>query len=157
MAAGFLGRLFLGCLPEREPNERVFELLCELYDALDDGVGARLCGLWGQERLLQELGVAPHLKDCVLCGQTGVVGFSATEGGVLCSDCYRSSGIGFVERDMTLIRELRERSLREVSKEALTAGGIRLAGRIFKAQFQTYLELSPDYFKRVLPPRVEGS
>jgi DNA repair protein RecO len=153
LTAGFLGRLFLACLPEREPDEPVYDLLCELYDALNEGAEARVCGLWGQDKLLLSLGIAPHLSDCVLCQKPEVVGFSATEGGVLCHGCYKGNGLLVRRQDLVLCGLLRERSWADVSVSDLTSSGVRLAGLIYKAQFQAHLEIASDYFKRVLPPR----
>jgi DNA repair protein RecO len=156
MTAGFLGRLFLGCLPEREPDEQVFDLLCELFDALNDGVEPRVCGLWGQERLLQSLGLAPHLADCVQCQGGSLAGFSPADGGVMCKKCYEGAGVALQERELALCRLLRESTLLEVPVSELEPAGVRLAGRIFKAQFQTHLDLASDYFRRVLPPQKVG-
>lgn len=157
LAAGFLGRLFMGCMPEREADESIYDLLSHLYDALDEGEDARVCGLWGQDRLLQALGLAPHLDDCVLCQKKEVVGFSALEGGVLCPDCYDGKGMVVNGQVLQWCRRLREASLRKLAADEMVPSNVRAAGLIFKAQFQTHLELGSTFFKRVLPPRKGGT
>ncbi|MCA9777867.1 MAG: DNA repair protein RecO [Candidatus Eremiobacteraeota bacterium] len=155
LVAGFLGRLYLASLPQDEPNETVFEALCQVYEALGEGVDARACGLWGQSKLLDCLGLAPQLRGCVLCGLEPVFGFSAADGGVLCRSCFQGNGFRVVEAELSLARLLRLASLRQVSSELLDPDAVRVAGKIYKAQFQTHLELSADYFKRVLPRKGE--
>ena len=154
LAAGFLGRLFLASLPSDEPNEPAFASLCEVFDSLNRGIDARIAGLWGQQRLLSCLGLAPQLYSCVECEEKNVVGFSALEGGVLCAGCLgRGENIRLSEPELSLARVLSVLPLQQLSVELLDPEGVSLAGRIYKAQFQTHLDLSADYFKRVLPKR----
>ena len=155
LVAGFLGRLYLASVPQNESNEMVFEALCQVYDALSEGADARVCGLWGQNKLLDCLGLAPQLRGCVRCGSEPVFGFSAADGGVLCGSCFQGKGFRVVEAELSLARLLSLASLQQVSSELLEPDSVRVAGKIYKAQFQTHLELSADYFKRVLPRKGE--
>ncbi|MFA7478998.1 MAG: DNA repair protein RecO [Vulcanimicrobiota bacterium] len=153
LVAGFLGRLFLGSLPEAEPNEGAFELLSGIYQALARQADPRACGLWGQSRLLELLGLAPQIEVCVLCGSSDLVAFSALEGGVLCGACFSDNGFRLPEGELGLLRRLRLDSWQEVLMGGLPPGEVRTAGRVFKSQLQVHLGLSDDYFKRVLPKR----
>ena len=57
--------------------------------------------------------------------------------------------------ELSLAKVLSVIPLQGLSEDLLDPEGVRLAGRIYKAQFQVHLELSSDYFKRVLPRRGE--
>lgn len=156
LAAGFLGRLFLASLPSDGPNESAFLALCDIFESLNRGLDARIAGLWGQQKLLGCLGLAPQLHACVECEEEKVVGFSALEGGVLCAGCLgQNEAIRLSGPELSLAKVLSVIPLQGLSEDLLDPEGVRLAGRIYKAQFQVHLELSSDYFKRVLPRRGE--
>jgi DNA repair protein RecO len=154
MTAGFLGRLFLASLPERVSDESIFALLLELFEALGQDVPPEVCGLWGQARLLAELGLTPELGLCLGCQSAEVAGFSALEGGVLCSQCYSGHGFALTDSALGLCRSLCCRELAEF--EALPSPrDMLVAGRLLKDQFLAHAGLSASYFKRVLPQRGE--
>ncbi len=154
LAAGFLGRLFLASLPADEPNESAYSVLCEVFESLNRGIDARIAGLWGQQKLLDCLGLTPQLHACVECGAGEVVAFSAVEGGVLCAHCLGGGErMRLTSSELSLAKVLSALPLQELSVDLLDPEGVRLAGRIYKAQFQVHLDLSADYFKRVLPRR----
>ena len=74
----------------------------------------------------------------------------------MCAGCLgQSESIRLSDSELSLARVLSLIPLQELSADLLDPEGVRLAGRIYKAQFQVHLELSSDYFKRVLPRRGE--
>lgn len=151
LVAGFLSRLFLASLPERSPEPEVFLLLVHLFEGLANDVPPRVCGLWGQERLLGLLGVEPTLEGCVSCGREGIVGYSAQLGGVVCKSC--SDPGSFLLNDLSsleLARRLRSEALDEV-QEFGSASAVRDLGRVYREQFRTHLDLPLTLFRRVLP------
>lgn len=89
-----VGRLF----ETSEPHPAVFNLLCRrlalLDSAGDDGAAAvTLAGaLAFRLKLLLAAGLAPQLGACASCGEEEhLVGFSGSEGGVVCAACEAGS------------------------------------------------------------------
>lgn len=85
-------------VPERQPDEPLFELLCLALEALDQAAErdeADAAGLWFEARFLSLLGYAPTIGRCVACGEKIVVSphdaqriaFSPVLGGTLCAAC----------------------------------------------------------------------
>ncbi len=78
-------------LPTHEREEGVYVLLEELLDVLcDDGQDPMLLLHWFELRLLQVLGYAPHMAQCVSCGaplSEARAGFDAAHGGAFCLEC----------------------------------------------------------------------
>lgn len=149
MTAGFLARLFLACLPEGDGLPGPYELLRTLFEELESGCPVVSVGLSGQDRLLCELGLAPHLENCLFCGESQVAGFSAQEGGVVCGACY--SGTGFAVSAAT---HQALKAVRLGRSESVAASSVAQVGRVYKAQFQQHLGLSDGLFKKVLPRSV---
>ena len=95
-AAGGLMRLARELLPERVPDDAVFELLCEVLALLDEtppdsGGFARALSLVGAAQVLALTGFAPHLGGCVGCGKEPGAGqaalFDPARGGIVCRAC----------------------------------------------------------------------
>jgi DNA repair protein RecO (recombination protein O) len=89
---------------EHQPNEQLYHLLRNFLDLLDSTSGRSAPAAEGDERrgsallvafelkLLHVVGIAPQLGACVRCGsEVGLTGFSAEDGGMLCSGC-RTAG-----------------------------------------------------------------
>lgn len=77
-----------------EPHPEVYNLLCTMLTLLDDdpataNVERRLAF---RLKLLLAAGFTPQLAACTSCGEvSGLVGFSAAAGGVVCGACEASS------------------------------------------------------------------
>lgn len=91
-AAGALMRLARELLPERVPDEAVFELLSDTLALLDETVlQPRALRIASSAQLLALTGFAPHLGGCVGCGkepgpeQTAL--FDPARGGIVCRAC----------------------------------------------------------------------
>ena len=141
-------------LAERIPDEPIFVLLLDLFRALGQGVAPELCGLWGQERLLGLLGLAPEFDRCLGCGSEAVAGYSASEGGVLCSSCYAGSGFAVSPSTLALCRALRATPV-EGFDARLGRDVVKGAGLIYREHFLAHLGLSPKLFRRVVPKMGE--
>lgn len=150
LTAGFFSRLFQEALPERASNPEIYELFSLLHERLAEGSAVAPLALWGQDRLLAELGLAPQLDGCLSCGSTAVAGFSALEGGMLCAACYSGSGFAVSRSALNGLRQLREMKP-ENTLPHLEAGPVREMGRILKTQLQQHLGVSDRVFRRVLP------
>ena len=85
-------------IPELQPDEGVFDLICAALDAWNgrSSEDAKSIGHWFEARLLAHLGYAPTIGHCVECSRKIVVdrdntqarlSFSPSRGGTLCSDC----------------------------------------------------------------------
>lgn len=90
--AGALLRIARDLLPERVPDESVFELLCEALQLLDEGeLSPRALGLCGSAQLLSLTGYAPHLGGCVGCGKEPgaeqAAMFDPERGSIVCRAC----------------------------------------------------------------------
>jgi DNA repair protein RecO (recombination protein O) len=90
--AGLVGaEAMLRLFGEPEANERAFTALARFLDLLDDEPlddSGRFeldpLVLSFQLKLLWVAGYLPHLTNCVECGETTLVGFSARAGGAVC-------------------------------------------------------------------------
>jgi DNA repair protein RecO (recombination protein O) len=90
LSGGLIGaEAMLRLFGEPEANERAFTALARFLDLLDDAAdGGRPelepLVLSFQLKLLWLAGYLPHLTNCVDCGATEIVGFSARSGGAVC-------------------------------------------------------------------------
>jgi DNA repair protein RecO (recombination protein O) len=150
MTAGFLARLFREALPEHAPLESAYLLFSALHDRLAQGENVTVTALWGQYRLLAELGVEPEIDHCLSCGSAKVEGYSARDGGLLCAACYSGSGFSVSAPILCSLRSLRATPI-EGSLPCLQPVAVREIGRIFKQQFQQHLSLPDRVFRPVLP------
>jgi DNA repair protein RecO (recombination protein O) len=65
----------------------IFTLLLRALKKLETASSFTVLDLWVQLRLLGLLGVGPELRQCCQCGDTEVVVFHPTSGGMLCAAC----------------------------------------------------------------------
>ncbi len=152
LAAGFLCRLFAAALPEKARVDGSYELLGEALTRLSEGVVPSEVALFAQSGLLRELGVAPALDGCVGCGNSAVAGFSAVDGGLLCSKCY--GGHGFAVSS-AVVATLRAFDSGHPSTE-MTPTLVREVGRVYKHQLKHHLDLPDRLFRPVLPQEGSG-
>lgn len=86
--------------PEGEPNAGIFLLLLTaLRQMVREGTDLELLAWAFEIKLAFLLGYRPQLRNCASCGSPlsdSVVGFSARQGGVICTAC-RLQGTGIVE------------------------------------------------------------
>lgn len=99
-AAALGGQSVLALMSEHEANRPAYNLLVRFFDLCDqlatnpETSAAEWAALTLCFRLKLSLtaGFAPELNSCASCGEPGpVVGFSAREGGVVCSSCEQSA------------------------------------------------------------------
>lgn len=79
--------------PERERHPELFRLLTDFLGILEErGVNEDLLRVF-EIRLLDDLGLRPHLSSCVVCRKSLVPGtevrFSPEKGGALCDKCSK--------------------------------------------------------------------
>lgn len=147
LTAGFLSRLFLAALPEKARVEGVYELLVDAFTRLSQAEAVVPVALWAQGRLLRELGLAPELGECVGCGSPSVAGFSAVDGGLLCSACYAGQGFAVSSEVVTALRFFEQE---QSPHSDCPASVTREVGRVYKHQLKHHLDLPERLFRRVL-------
>lgn len=92
VAANALSEIVLRTASE-ESHNGLYDALAESFDALvhADDAAAVASGLAGAWRLVAELGFAPSLENCAMCGApldpSAAVRFSHRAGGALCAKC----------------------------------------------------------------------
>ena len=146
--AGFLGRLYLAALAPGDGFGEAFRVLSALFDALNKGVSPLSAGLWGQDRLLGLLGIAPDFESCLNCGSSRVAGFSSREGGVLCNACYSGSGFALSCDALKLCQEIRAAELGALNSPSRDV--LSLVGRVYREQFVQHAGVSRELFRRVI-------
>lgn len=93
--ASELAEITLKLLPEKEPNEKIFNLMLWLLDLLEQGEDTdHIIPLVFKLRLIALSGYAPALKGCVKCGKE-TRKFYPLDGALICEAC--KSGAGFIE------------------------------------------------------------
>jgi DNA repair protein RecO (recombination protein O) len=109
-AGYFAAEIVDGLLQSHDPHAEVFDELVAALETLSAG-GDRL-GAVGRltARLLVELGYAPRLDACCVCGAACPMGrhwvsYSAQTGGVLCEEC-RKTHFGLVQLTPSTLRSL---------------------------------------------------
>jgi len=88
--ASYLAELTREFLPEREPNQAVFDLLLRSYANLESGHEPMALTHLFELRLLDLAGFKPSLEACLACGRPpGLEGavFSPADGGCYCGTC----------------------------------------------------------------------
>ena len=80
-----------------EKNEQQFELLENSLNSLCGDASPRRIARIFEIKILDMLGMMPHLKNCVVCGSalTGKIKFSIKNSGVLCEACASKEKNGF--------------------------------------------------------------
>jgi DNA repair protein RecO (recombination protein O) len=91
-AAGAVLRLSRDLLPERSPDEAIFDALLAMLDALDQAeIAVEPMRLACELRLLTLAGFAPLLAACGRCGKRPAQGraadFDAASGSIVCQAC----------------------------------------------------------------------
>lgn len=94
--AAYLAELTLTAVGGENPDEPVLSLLLNtLYALCYNGLEAEKAKCVYELRLMSLLGYKPQLTKCVRCGSIKeIVGFSAREGGLVCSLCGGGTAIG---------------------------------------------------------------
>jgi len=100
MIASYILEFTNKILPEDHPSERLFDLLLEFMDILEERKSnLETIALAYQMKAFALMGIAPQLRNCVECNTKGEilherahsehlkVYFSVKDGGIICSDC----------------------------------------------------------------------
>jgi len=111
----YLMELLDKSLAEADPHPEVFDTTLSVLRYLEEGSFSALAVRWFELKLARELGYAPGLQKCVLCGREKVVVLSIEHGGVLCDLCDTANRCGLVfaldGESWALLRILDQRDL----------------------------------------------
>jgi DNA repair protein RecO (recombination protein O) len=92
--ASYMTELITLSLPEGKPSRSVFALLLSAFSLLDLDMPPELTCCFFELRLLESLGLAPHLENCLSCGRSlmgGCFVLCPAKGGLLCLSCAKTS------------------------------------------------------------------
>ena len=128
--ASAMAELVAHCIQEADPVPAVFELLSTCLGLLGAGAGSMRVLLIFEMRFLKELGLAPELSRCLVCGRdiTGRSSISPPKGGLLHPEC--SSGAGNEELtsgDLATLRFIAGKPMNSIGRLSIADGS---AGRI---------------------------
>lgn len=155
LCAGFLARLFAEALPERSPLPEAYRLYSDLHERLANQEGVATVALWGQDRLLAELGLEVAIGGCLGCGSPRALRYDPEEGGLLCGDCQQGAGWTVSPGALDALRALRDCPLHR-RLPPVAPPEVRELGRILKGQMQHHLGLPNRLFRPVLPRRKQS-
>ncbi|MFZ3588190.1 DNA repair protein RecO [Bacillus sp. DJP31] len=86
--ASYIIELTDKALEEKKPNPYLFELLYQTLHLINEGMDLEILTMIYELKMLQIIGLYPHLSSCVSCSRTeGKFSFSVQEGGFLCHLC----------------------------------------------------------------------
>jgi DNA repair protein RecO (recombination protein O) len=110
--ASYLVDLISRSSPADAPHQGLFELLDSGLDFLDASGADESFIFWFELRLLEHLGLAPRLQNCMDCGRELVpgvphMGFSYARGGILCPACAREKHSSVLELSPDVLGMLR--------------------------------------------------
>jgi DNA repair protein RecO (recombination protein O) len=86
--ASYIVELTDKAMEEKKGNPYLFELLYQTLNYINEGLDIEILTMIYELKMLQVIGLYPHLSSCVNCGRTeSVFSFSIQEGGFLCHIC----------------------------------------------------------------------
>ena len=146
LAVGHIGlEAMLRLFVETDAQPPAFHALTRFLDLLDD-VEAELpaqpaldpLALSFQLKLLWLAGYLPHLAGCASCGEPKpLVGFSAREGGAVCSEC-EAGAVPVSEEGFVGIRTLLESSLADARAAGLGETARRQCLRVIESSYEEH-------------------
>jgi DNA repair protein RecO (recombination protein O) len=121
------------CVQEADPSEGIFDLLASCLDQLRHRDGTYGVLFIFETRLMRELGMAPEMSSCLICGRelTGKAAISPREGGLLHPDCSQDSDLKELESgDIATLRFVAQRRLQALGRLKIDDAS---ANRLFRA------------------------
>lgn len=163
--AAFVLELTARLLPEGVPQPRIFDLMTDMFSALENRRNRFLTLRLAYEvKLMDLLGVAPRTDCCVRCGKkNGLEAFSVPGGGALCGECHRKlTEEGYPDRliyparfDMiNVIDYFRSNPLKRFEKLALNDGAAAWMQNVIRRYMAYYLDV--DQLKSEAAMNQEG-
>ena len=163
--AAFVLELTARLLPEGVPQPRIFDLMTDMFSALENRRNRFLTLRLAYEvKLMDLLGVAPRTDCCVRCGKkNGLEAFSVPGGGALCGECHRKlTEEGYPDRliyparfdMMNVIDYFRSNPLKRFEKLALNDGAAAWMQNVIRRYMAYYLDV--DQLKSEAAMNQEG-
>ena len=151
MCSSFALELTEKVIPEDQPNPKIFNLIIDFFDAIENREKRFETLVIAYEvKLLQSLGIMPEIKSCACCGAGGKHKvFSVADGGIICENCANNVA---KETNDTLIYEadfgivdileyFASKSLASFEKIALEEATARKVQRILKSYISYHLDV----------------
>jgi DNA repair protein RecO (recombination protein O) len=132
-AASYMAEEVAHCVQEADPSEEIFDLLASCLDQLRHRDGTYGVLFIFETRLIRELGMAPEMSNCMICGgeMTGKAAVSPQEGGLLHPDCSPGGDLKELESgDLATLRFVAQRRLQVLDRLKIDDAS---ASRLFRA------------------------
>ncbi|HUT02812.1 MAG TPA: DNA repair protein RecO [bacterium] len=91
VCASYVAEFLLLAVPEESPCPELYDLLLQALDCLRNCVGSVAVALAAELKMLDAMGLAPSLSQCVHCGRAAEAKrarYVVEAGGMVCSDCW---------------------------------------------------------------------
>ena len=141
MAYGtFVAEMVREFLPEHVPDEAVFDLLLEIFEAFEKR-NPRITALAAAWQLLEHSGLQLHFERCVHCGKEIQENsfFDLGEGGILCWKCRTLHAENLTLGVRNLIRSLRDMDWKKEKRFILKRDELLAAEKILLTYLQQTL------------------
>ncbi len=146
--ASYIIELMNGALEENQKEEKHFFLLIHTLKHMtySKNLDLDLIKLTFQIKLMALSGYAPHLSNCVSCGEVlkGKIKFSIENGGTLCSNCFHLDPYGkrISGEEISIISYILYNPLSALSKLEIKNTFLRQLNNIMDTYVSKYLEKS---------------
>ena len=91
VCASYVAEFLLRAVPEKSPCPELYDLLLQGLDGLRNCVGSVAVALAAELKMLDAMGLAPSLSQCVHCGravEAKRARYVVEAGGMVCSECW---------------------------------------------------------------------
>ncbi len=143
--AYYIAELYDQFTQEEEENRPLFQLLVQIFTALDTSRNPDLALRWFELRLLQYIGYRPHMHHCTVCHETlteQAERFSPILGGMLCprdSPADRNA-LPLSNAGFRLLRYLQSQPLETVEQMGISRAVRNEVERVLRAYVRFLLE-----------------
>ncbi len=152
--ASYMAEETAHCVQEADPAEGIFDLLASCLDQLSLNAGIYFTLFTFETRLLVELGMAPDMSGCMICGEViaGKASVSPREGGLAHPDCLPGTDLRVLDSgDLATLRFAAQCRLEALSRLKINdASAVRLFRAVHSFSVH-HLGFEPKTVK-TLPP-----
>jgi len=125
------------------PLFRLFLMALSFLNDAEEERGSLLVRAF-ELKALSELGFAPEMRRCVLCGEpltwSGRNGFSPEDGGVVCAHCTSGREFPLEKKTLGLLRKMTVSSWRRIGRLTLSEVSVRKIQELMQSYIEYVLE-----------------
>lgn len=132
------------------PSADTFELVLEIMFMMKATDDPEMLARTFEIRLLTSAGLSPHLDSCVVCssdiGNVSSLGFNASRGGVLCSECStarQTSVISISRGTVELMKRMQRTPLELIPRLKILETSRRELRRVLKSFISFHIDSGP--------------